>query len=61
VRELPFGQIAFAADPEHDLQIGAALQLGRRGVGQEAEELVRLVLTAGSRNTRLRDPGCGRR
>ena len=43
VRQLPLGQVALAADPEHDLQVGPALQLRRCRVGQEAEELVRLV------------------
>ena len=37
------GQVALAPDPEHDLQVGPALQLRRCRVGQEAEELVCFV------------------
>jgi hypothetical protein len=43
LRQLPLGQVPFAADPEHDLQVRAPLQLGGGGIGQEGEELVRLV------------------
>jgi len=43
MRQLPLGQVPLAADAEHDLQVRAALQPGGGRIGEEGEELVRLI------------------
>ena len=43
VRQLPLGQIPFAADAEHDLQVAAPVERAGRGGGHIVEELVGFV------------------
>ena len=47
VGELTLGQISLGADPEHDLQVGAAAQRAGRRHAQVGEELLRLVGAGG--------------
>ncbi len=43
MRQLPFGEVPFAADAEHDLQVSAAVERAGRGGGHVVEELIGLV------------------
>src|SRR6266511_2586244 len=47
VGQLPLGEVALAADPEHDLEVGPTVELGGGRAGQEPEELVGLVGAGG--------------
>src|SRR6266498_3823418 len=63
VRQGAFGQVVFAADPEHDLQGGGlVVQRAGRGGGEEGEEVGGLVGTGGDPErfhgeARVADPG----
>ena len=47
VGQHPLGEVAFAADAEHDLQVGPLVKLRGGRAGQEVEELVGLVGAGG--------------
>jgi len=62
VPDLALGEIPLAADPEHDLQVQPAVELGARGAGQEREEPAGLVGAGGDEQAlqghrRVADPG----
>ena len=57
VGQLALGQVALAADAEHDLQVVAPPQLGRRRRRHEVEELVGLVGAGGHPQRLQREAG----
>ena len=62
VRQLPLGQVPFAADAKHDLQVAAPVERAGRGGGHVVEELIGFVRAGRhpkglDRERRVPDPG----